>query len=136
MIMACSEIASRRRRRLRSPTISLTNGQTPSTMIPDTAVADRRAAAKALWADPSLSQAEIGRRGGAPGSTLRGWAVKDGWPPRPPRAKASRNKARPATTDAAVRGSKPAIAANARRDLIDRLYRLVDHNLKDLETQM
>lgn len=73
--------------------------------------ASRRAEARRLWQDTSLTQSEIAKRIGITTRTLARWAEREGWP----------------TPD----GRRGRRAANSR--LIERLYSLVDHNIATME---
>ena len=111
----------------------------------------RRAEARLLFADGTSSVASIAARVGASVSTIRRWARDDGWPPRA-RAKAAGRKARrgrqraarqqpsslPAPMLQAPPPSSPAPrpAGAEHPGLIDRLYRIVEHNLSILEGRM
>jgi hypothetical protein len=132
--------------------------------MPHTA-AEKRRAAEALWLDPEFSEPEVARRSRVALPTLRVWAKKYGWPQRPalrtppdplapqrptgtglaekklPKKRLAKKRLSPADSSSTVRSpARPdkteSLADAERNELIDRLYRLVHHNLKALESRM
>ena len=99
----------------------------------------RRAEARLLFADGTSSVASIAARVGASVSTIRRWARDDGWPPRT-RANAAGRKTRRGGRRTARRPPSslpaPRPAGAEHPGLIDRLYRIVEHNLSILEGRM
>lgn len=120
--------------------------------------ASAREQARLLYADRSIPLTEVAVRLGVSTSTLLRLVKEEGWPRRSDRA--LRVHSRPRATPSGASGAEaahpqrvdlasekrerpketgsasPSQSAESRQDLIDRLYRLVHHNVKLLESRM
>lgn len=109
----------------------------------DPAADPRRAAAKAFWHDTALSAPEIAIRVGVSERTVRRWSVLERWRPRasPAFNRFAARAPEPGQDQATgeqskQQSSRPRTKKKIRSDLVTRLYRLLDHNIEVLESQM
>lgn len=96
---------------------------------------DRRAAARALSDDRSLSFTRIAELSGASITTLRRWAKADSWPPRDTTT-VEAGQPTPLASPDATASAPTATRSPKRKALVARLYRLIDHNIRILESRM
>ena len=111
-----------------------------------TAADPRRAAAKLLWTDASISVAKIAIRIGASSSTVSRWAKDDAWPSRRklkhaaskpagdiPPAESTTPGNHPPTPTSTATADQPASDSTT---LIERLFRIINYNVQVMENRM
>lgn len=100
---------------------------------------DRRERARLLYADPSLSVSQVAAQLGVHSSAIHKWARTGNWPRRNENAVVYGGRRLgnvPAGPALKARQPRPDKATRRRKAIVERLYRLFDHNLILMEQTM